>query len=97
MELSNPQLLHVGVQARLTLKEWSESEEVSVNAIVVSALEEFFKRLKKSKALREELRREIRGKRRFMASLNALWWHPKSGYSAVLVVSALASAISLSI
>jgi hypothetical protein len=31
-----------------------------VNAIVVSVLEEFFKRLKKTKALREELRREIR-------------------------------------
>ena len=67
MELSNPQLLHVGVQARLTLKEWAEAEGVSVNAVVVSVLEEFFKRLKKSKALREELRREIRGSRIFMA------------------------------
>ena len=68
MELSNPQLLHVGVKARLTLKEWAEAEGVSVNAIVVSLLEEFFKHLKKSKALREDLRREIRGKREFMAS-----------------------------
>jgi hypothetical protein len=59
MELSNPQLLHVGADARLTLKEWAEAEGVSVNAIVVSFLEEFFKRLKKSKSLREELRREI--------------------------------------
>ena len=64
MELSNPQLLHVGAQARLTLKEWAEG--VSVNAVVVSVLEEFFKRLKKSKALREELRRVIRGNRGFM-------------------------------
>ena len=35
MELSNPQLLHVGAEARLTLKEWAEAEGVSVNAIVV--------------------------------------------------------------
>ena len=68
MELSNPQLLHVGAQARLTLKEWADAERVSVNAVVVSVLEAFFKRLKRSKALREELRREIRGSRGFMAS-----------------------------
>ena len=61
MELSNPQLLHVGAEARLALKEWAEAEGVSV-------LDEFFKRLKKSKALREELRREIRDNRGFMAS-----------------------------
>ena len=66
MELSNPQLLHVGAQARLALQEWAESECVSVNAIVVSVLEEFFKRLKKSKALRDELRLEIRAYRGFM-------------------------------
>jgi hypothetical protein len=66
MELSNPQLLHVGSEARLKLKEWAEAEGVSVNAIVVSVLEEFFKRLKKSKALREELRLEIRAHRGFM-------------------------------
>jgi hypothetical protein len=68
MELSNPQLLHVGAQARQTLKERAEAEGVSVNAVVVSVLEEFFKRLKRSKALREELRREIRGNRGFMTS-----------------------------
>jgi hypothetical protein len=68
MELSNPQLLHVGAEARLALKEWAEAEGVSVNVIVVSFLEEFFKRLKKSRALREELRREIRGGRGFLAS-----------------------------
>ena len=33
-------------------KEWAEAEGVSVNAIVVSVLEEFFNRLKKSKVLR---------------------------------------------
>jgi hypothetical protein len=66
MELSNPQLLHVGSEARLKLKDWAEAEGVSVNAIVVSVLEEFFKRLKKSKALREELRLEIRAHRGFM-------------------------------
>jgi hypothetical protein len=66
MELSNPQLLHVGAQARLTLKEWAEAEGVSVNAVVVSVLEEFLKRLKKSKALREELRRGVRGSRGFL-------------------------------
>ena len=66
LELSNPQLLHVGAQARLTLKEWAEAEGVSVNAVVVSVLQEFFKRFKKSNALREELRREIRGNQGFM-------------------------------
>jgi hypothetical protein len=68
MELSNPQLLHVGAEARLKLKEWAETEGVSVNAIVVSVLEEFFKHLKKSKALREELRLEIRAHRGFLPS-----------------------------
>jgi hypothetical protein len=47
---------------------WAESEGVRVNAIVVSALEEFFKRLEKSKALREDLRLEIRAHRGFMPS-----------------------------
>jgi len=68
MELTNPQLLHVGAEARTKLKEWAEAEGVSVNAIVVSVLDEFFKRLKKSKALREELRIEIRAHRGFMPS-----------------------------
>jgi len=48
MELTNPQLLHVGAEARLALKEWAEAEGVSVNAIVVSVLEEFFKRSRKA-------------------------------------------------
>jgi len=61
---ANPQLLQVGAEARLKLKEWAEG--INVNAIVVSVLEEFFKRLKKSKALREELRLEIRAHRSFM-------------------------------
>lgn len=68
LPLTNPQLLHVGADARLTLKEWAEAEGVSVNAIVVSLLEEFFKRLKKSKALREQLRAEMRLHRDFMPS-----------------------------
>jgi hypothetical protein len=66
MALTNPQLIHVGPEARTKLKEWAEAEGVSVNAIVVSVLDEFFKRLKKSKALREELRLEIRAHRGFM-------------------------------
>ncbi|MGA2351473.1 MAG: hypothetical protein ABSF70_13640 [Terracidiphilus sp.] len=74
MEFSNPQLLHVGAQARLTLKKWAEAEGVSVNAVVVSVLEEFFKRLKKSKALRVELRREMRQHHGFMPRLNAPSW-----------------------
>ena len=65
LELSNPQLLHVGAEARTALKEWAESKGVSINAIVVSVLEEFFKRLKRSKALREELRLELRAHRSF--------------------------------
>ena len=65
LELSNPQLLHVGPEARAALKEWAESEGVSINAIVVSVLEEFFKRHKKSKTLQKELRLELRAHRSF--------------------------------
>ena len=68
MELTNPQLLHVGAEARAKLKEWAEAEGVSVNAIVVSVLAEFFKRLKKSSALRKELRQELRLHRGFLQS-----------------------------
>jgi hypothetical protein len=63
LPLSNPQLLHVGAEARALLRAWSEEEGVSVNAIVVSVLEHFFKRLRRSKALREELRLEVRARR----------------------------------
>jgi hypothetical protein len=68
LELTNPQLLHVGAEARAKLKEWAEAEGVSVNAIVVSVLDEFFKRLKKSSALRKELRQELRLHRGFLQS-----------------------------
>ena len=68
MDLTNPQLIHIGAEARTKLKEWAEAEGMSVNAIVVSVLDEFFKRLKKSKALREELRLEIRAHRGFLPS-----------------------------
>ena len=66
LPLCSPQLLHVGAEARTTLREWAEDEGVSVNAIVVSVLEEFFKQLKRSKALREEFRLEIRASREFL-------------------------------
>jgi hypothetical protein len=66
LPLCSPQLLHVGAEARTTLREWAEDEGVSVNAIVVSVLEEFFKQLKRSKALREDFRREIRASREFL-------------------------------
>ena len=68
LELTKPQLLHVGAEARAKLKEWAEAEVVSVNAIVVSVLDEFFKRLKKSSALRKELRQELRLHRGFLPS-----------------------------
>ena len=68
MELTKPQLLHVGAEARAKLKEWAEAEGVSVNAIVVSLLDEFFKRLKKSKARREALREELCVHRGFLPS-----------------------------
>jgi hypothetical protein len=68
LPLSRPQLLHVGAEARTVIRAWAEEEGVSVNAIVVSVLDEFFKRLKKSKALREELRLEIRARRGFPPS-----------------------------
>ena len=61
--LANPMLLHIGNEARIKLKEWAEAEGVSVNAIVVSMLEDFFKQLRKSRALRDELRQEIRAHR----------------------------------
>jgi hypothetical protein len=66
LPLTKPQLLHVGTEARAALKKWSEEEGVSVNAIVVSVLELFFKQLKRSKTLREELRLEIRATRGFL-------------------------------
>ena len=66
MELTNPRLLHVGAEARAQLKEWAEVAGVSVNAIVVSVLDKFFKRLKKSSASREELRQELRLHRGFL-------------------------------
>ena len=66
MDLTNPQLIHVGAEARTKLKEWAEAEGMSVNAIVVSLLDEFFARLKKSKALREELKLELRAHRGFL-------------------------------
>ncbi|TCK72836.1 hypothetical protein C7378_2429 [Acidipila rosea] len=68
LPLSKPQLLHVGAEARAVIRAWAEEEGVSVNSIVVSVLEEFFKRLKRSKALREELRLEIRARRGFLPS-----------------------------
>ena len=68
MDLTRPQLLHVGAEARTQLKEWAEAEGVSVNAIVVSLLDVFFARLKKSKALPEGLRQELRLHRGFMPS-----------------------------
>jgi hypothetical protein len=68
MELTKTQLLHIGSEARTQLKEWAEAEGVSVNAIVVSVLDEFFKRLKKSSALRKELRQELRLHRGFLQS-----------------------------
>ena len=68
MDLTNPQLIHVGAEARTKLKEWAEAEGMSVNAIVVSLLDEFFARLKKSKALREELKLELRAHRGFLPS-----------------------------
>ena len=67
-DLTNPQLIHVGAEARTKLKEWAGAEGMSVNAVVVSVLDALFKRLKKSKALRETLRLEIRALRGFMPS-----------------------------
>jgi hypothetical protein len=68
LPLSKPQLLHVGAETRSVIRAWAEEEGVSVNAIMVSVLEEFFKRLRKSKALREELRLELRARRGFLPS-----------------------------
>ena len=47
LPLTKPQLLHVGSAARVALKKWAEEEGVSVNAIVVSVLDVFFKQLRK--------------------------------------------------
>jgi len=66
LELTKPQLLHFGVEAWAKLKEWAEAQDVSVNAIVVSLLDEFFMCLKKSKAHRGELQKELHAQRQFM-------------------------------
>ena len=66
LPLTKPQLLHVGSEAREALKAWADEEGVSINAIVVSVLEVFFKQLKRSKVLREELHLEIRATRGFL-------------------------------
>ena len=68
IKLTKPQLLHIGAEVGAKLKEWAEAEGVSVNAIVVSLLDEFFKCLKKSKARREALREELRVHRGFLPS-----------------------------
>jgi len=78
LPLCSPQLLHVGAEARTTLREWAEDEGVSVNAIVVSVLEGFFKQLKRSKALREEFRLEIRASREFLPTWAATIESPSS-------------------
>jgi hypothetical protein len=63
LDLANPMLLHIGNDARVKLRKWSETQGVSVNSVVVSMLEEFFKQLRKSRSLRDELRLEIRAHR----------------------------------
>ncbi len=63
LSLANPMLLHIGNDARVKLRKWAETQGVSVNSVVVSMLEEFFKQLRKSRALRHELRLEIRAHR----------------------------------
>jgi hypothetical protein len=72
LPLSKPQLLHVGAEARSVIRAWAEEEGVSVNAIMVSVLEQFFKRLRKSKALREEFRLELRATARLLADLKII-------------------------
>jgi hypothetical protein len=66
LELTRPQLLHVGTEAKAALLKWAELEGVSVNAIVVSVLDVFFRGFKRSKALREELRLELRARRGYL-------------------------------
>lgn len=61
--LANPMLLHIGNDARVKLRKWAETQGVSVNSVVVSMLEEFFKQLRKSRLLRDKLRLEIRAHR----------------------------------
>jgi hypothetical protein len=68
LPLSKPQLLDVGAEARSVIRSWAEEEGMSVNAITVSVLEKFFERLRKSKALRKELRLELRARRGFLPS-----------------------------
>ena len=61
--LGRPMLLHVGTQARAFLRAWAESEDASVNQVVVSLLEKFFALRKKNAALRQELDLELRALR----------------------------------
>jgi hypothetical protein len=63
-------LINMIEQAENDLKDRAEAEGVS--AIVVCVLDEFFSRLKKSKAPREELRLELRAHRGFPPKLDFL-------------------------
>ena len=63
LDLASPMLLHIGNDARVKLRKWAENQGVSVNSVVVSMLEQFFEHLRKSRALRDELRLEIRAHR----------------------------------
>lgn len=51
-------MLHIGNEARVKSRGWAEAESVSVNAIVISMLEDFLKQIRKSRALRDKLRQE---------------------------------------
>lgn len=63
LDLSRPQLLHLGEGAREGLEQWAGRAGVSVNAIVISVLTVFFAELRKNKNLREELQLELRARR----------------------------------
>ena len=93
--LTNPQMLHVGAEARQALKKWAEKEGVSINAIVVSVLDHFFKHLKKSKPLREKLKLEIPARRGYLPIRISIQSPPIQSASALYVPLPLFSSKTL--
>jgi hypothetical protein len=63
LELGRPMLLHIGAKARTLLRDWALAESVSVNAVVLSVLEEFFRLIRRKPKLDEELKLELRARR----------------------------------
>lgn len=61
--LNRPMILHLGTKVRNDLRNWADSKKASVNSMVLSVLEDFFRRVRSKPKLEEELRMELRARR----------------------------------